>query len=682
MVGAGAGVDADGAVMITDASYDTATSNTISTVTLANYGAGSSIKSNALTTLSLAGTAGTLAIMNATNGAGAVPTANSTLALTVNGLSGVGNTITDTNNEITTLNVTAVGAPSTLQAFADTGLTALTVAGDQVFTLKAVNGSLTSISVSGAAGFSDGGSTHSDGFASRGAAATLVSTSSGPISASIDATTQGFIGSTGVDTIRISSLADATQVVTGGSSTSDELILEGGPYALTAATGAKVTGFETLGVTPNVSGTIDLSALAAGFTKLHILGNSAVEFTNAANNVALQVDKASTLVSVAMAGINGPADTASVSLGTATSDSVNFGTIVMKDAANVGIGTVNLASNGMDFTPGDAVPNFNTVMLVDNGLSMLNVSGTQGLFITGINEATTPATTFTLNNTNTGSAGVTIGGLNDAVLTTLNFMGSGLSRIETLTVPSTAMLAINNTGAQMATVSTLTSTANLTSLTLTGNVQIGDGLVGGTGMTLTSTDGVTISGATDQAHVKLSLAGAAFGMVDSITLGDGNNTVTDGSNAGTVNLTLGTGSNYITLGGATTNSTGLYHITLGAGDEPDYIMVGTGGTGYATAANYVITGAQAGDRIIFASDVASSANALTATPAGATEALTIAAVEAAAASAHGVAYAVFGGNTYLAESVSGVLAGTDTTIVELMGIHDLTAAPGYVIVGP
>ena len=70
--------------------------------------------------------------------------------------------------------------------------------------------------LSGAAGFSDGGSTHSDGFASRGAAATLVSTSSGPISASIDATTQGFIGSTGVDTIRISSLADATQVVTGG----------------------------------------------------------------------------------------------------------------------------------------------------------------------------------------------------------------------------------------------------------------------------------------------------------------------------------------------------------------------------------------------------------------------------------------------------------------------------------
>ncbi|MES2071947.1 MAG: hypothetical protein V4488_16445 [Pseudomonadota bacterium] len=58
--------------------------------------------------------------------------------------------------------------------------------------------------------------------------------------------------------------------------------------------------------------------------------------------------------------------------------------------------------------------------------------------------------------------------------------------------------------------------------------------------------------------------------------------------------------------------------------------------------------------------------------------MTITAIEAAAA--HNVAYAVFGGNTYVAESVSGVLAGSDTTLVELVGVHTLTASTGYLTV--
>jgi hypothetical protein len=106
--------------------------------------------------------------------------------------------------------------------------------------------------------------------------------------------------------------------------------------------------------------------------------------------------------------------------------------------------------------------------------------------------------------------------------------------------------------------------------------------------------------------------------------------------------------------------------------------VGTGGTSYATTPNYVITGAQAGDRISFNADSLSSANSLSATAAGASAAATITAVEAAAAFAHGVAYAVYGGNTYLAQSASGTLASTDTTIVELIGVHSFTASQGYV----
>ena len=679
-VSAAAGVAANGAVSITDANYNTASANTISTVTLSSYGAGSYIRGNALSTLSLAGTAGTLAITNATNGAGAVPTANKTLGLTLNGLSGVSNTITDTNNEITTLNVTTTGADSTLAAFADTGLTTLTVAGSQVLRLNSLNTGLTSITVSGSAGFNDGGTTAAGGFAALGSGLALTTTSSGPINISIDATTQTFTGSTGVDTIRISSRVDATKAVTGGSSSSDELILEGGAYNLSAATGLKVTGFETLGISANVTGTIDMSNLASGFTKFHIIGNSTVAFTKATNNANLQIDKASTQATIVNADNTGPNDTVNVSLGTATTDNVNFGTLIFKDASAVGIGTVNLVSNGVDITPGDAVPNFNTTVINDNGLSTLNISGTQGLRITTLNQTTTQSTTVTINNTNTGSSGVTIAQLTNSKLTSLNFTGTGSTKITTLTDSLATSLAIDNSGSKMATVAAMTSTSNLSSLTLTGNVQIGDGLAAGTGMTLTNTNGLTIDGSTDPAHVKLTLAGAGSGVTDNITLGNGNNVVTNVSIAGTVNLTLGTGSNYVSLGGATTNTTGRYNLTLDAGSAPDYITVGTGGTTYATTPNYVITGIQAGDRISFSADIASSSASLSRTTPGASVAQTITAVESAAAFSHGVAYAIFGGNTYLAQSASGVLSATDTTIIQLMGVHDFTASTGYVTV--
>jgi hypothetical protein len=554
------------------------------------------------------------------------------------------------------------------------------VAGSQVLRLNSMNSSLTAITVSGSAGFDDGGTSAATGFSTRGGAATLTTTSSGAVNVSIDGTTQSFTGSTGVDTIRISSRVDATQTVTGGSSTADELILEGGAYALTAATGVKVTGFETLGVSANVTGTIEMSNLAAGFSKLHIIGNSSVAFTKVSNNMNLQMDKASTQVTVVTADTTGPADTINVSLGTATSDSVNFGTLICKDSTSVGLGTVNLVSNGVDITPGDAVANFNTMVMTDNGLSSLNVSGTQGLKITTLNQATSQATSFTLNNTNSGSAGVNIGVFTDTKLASLNFAGTGVSSITTLTASTTTSLAIDNSGTQTAMVKAMTSTANLRTLTLTGNVQVGDGLVTGTGMTLTWTQGFTVSGSTDAAHVKLTMAGAGAGFTDNLTLGNGNNTVTNVSTSGTVNLTLGTGSNYITLGGATTNSTGLYNVTLGshsAATGVDYITVGTGGTAYASAPNYVITGAVTGDRLSFNADSVSSANALTATTAGGSATQTISAVEAAAAFTHGVAYAVYGGNTYVAESASGVLASTDTTLVELIGTHTFTASTGY-----
>jgi S-layer protein len=666
-----AGVTANGAVSIIDNFYNTTNANHIGTVTLSNYGAGSKIWSAALTSLSLTGTAGTLAL-----DVGATPNpVRTSLALTVNGLSGV-NTITDTRNEITSLNVTATGAASTLTAFADTGLASLTVKGDQSFRLNAINASLTSIAVSESAGFNDGGSTASNGFAARGAAATLTTTSSGAITASLDSTTQSFIGASGVDTIRISSTTDATQTITGGSSSTDELILEGGTYALSAATGIKVTGFEILGVAANVTGTVDLANLNSP-SKLHLIGNSNITFSNAVNNGSLTVDRASTGVTVILADTNGATDTMTVNLGVPTADTVNFGTVVLKDAGNVGVATVNLVSNGVDITQGDSTANNNTLVLTDNGLKTLNFSGTQGLAITTINQATTQAPAITLNNSNTSSFGLLIGTLTDTLLNSLTFTGAGTSVVTTLTAASATSMTITNTGSQLATVGTYTSSASLTSLTLSGNVQIGDGLVGGTGATFTSTNGITIAGATDNAHVKLSLGGAAVGQTNSITVGDGNNTIVDATKFGTVNLTVGTGSNFLVVGGDTTNTTGQFNITLGAGTGASYVTVGTGGTAYATAANYVITGAQVGDRIIFNSDSAATFSTALASSSTSIAGL-LADVDVMAA--HGVAWASFGGNTYVVESISSTLGAFDTTVVKLAGVHTFTASTGSLTV--
>ena len=165
-----------GSVIIQDANYNTAAANTITTVTLNNYAA-SVIKDNALSNLTLQGVAGTLVITNATSG-GALPTANSTLTLTLNTLSGA-NTVVDTNNEIKTLDVVTTSGNSTLAAFIDTGLTKLNVSGSDVVTLPLINSSLTTLTVSGGAGFNDAATTATTGLAALGSALTITDTSGG-----------------------------------------------------------------------------------------------------------------------------------------------------------------------------------------------------------------------------------------------------------------------------------------------------------------------------------------------------------------------------------------------------------------------------------------------------------------------------------------------------------------------
>jgi len=239
---------------------------------------------------------------------------------------------------------------------------------------------------------------------------------------------------------------------------------------------------------------------------------------------------------------------------------------------------------------------------------------------------------------------------------------------------------------------------HLATLTLTGNVVYDDFVIpvlpAGTPAQSAAiafspsnlvTTGVTVSGASDNLGVGLMLTGAAAGNTDSITLGNGANIVIDQSTAGTVDITAGTGTNIIEAGVGYRNTTGTYNIALGApAASPDQIIVGAAGSHYATTtAGTIVTGASKGDLIEFSDSASSSATlaaANLANYANSAAAVTALITQAASAGAHGVAYGVYGGNTYVVETLTGTPGAADTTIVELIGSHGLTASSGYVTI--
>lgn len=670
----------DGAVTINDANSSATGTGTITTVTLLNSGAGSVINDNALATLNLTGTTGTLAITNSNTAA--ITAHGSTLALTLNGLSAAANTITDSNNEISTLNVTTATADSVLAGFTDSHLTTLSVTGTNKLTLNAINSSLTSLTVSGAASFSDGAHIHGTGLAALGGALAISVTSTGTFAAVLDDTSQSFTGAAGADTITVSDLADATKTITGGSAANNEIVFEGGPYGLTSASSGKFVNFQTVGVAGNVSGTIDLSQIDATASTLEVLGNSNVTFAKAAKGAALLVDPgvgAGATVTVKYADSTGASDSTSVTLSSAVSG------LTLQDSAGVGVATLAIANN---LASGETIisPAHTLYSLTDNGLATLTVSGNAGLAISALNETGTMATGFTLNNSSTNDNGVTIGALNDSALASIAFTGTGLSNVSVNT--SAASFTVTNGGNALNGIGTLTD-ASLTSLTLPANVALGQASTALTtnGLQDSSTAGVTVSGAADNAHVTVNLtAGAASGKTDSITLGNGNNVVVDASAAGAVNITLGSGANLVELGTGSLNTTAHYTVTLAArtATPPNAIYVGAAGTNYASAPSVVVTGATTGDIIAFGNDSSSSGAALTATSLSGQSSVAgaIAALEAAVSgAADKVAYGVYGGNTYIVETTTGTVGATDTAVIEVTGAQTLFASVGYVTLG-
>jgi hypothetical protein len=306
-----------------------------------------------------------------------------------------------------------------------------------------------------------------------------------------------------------------------------------------------------------------------------------------------------------LAGTGAAAKSVTVTLGGSTSPGVDFGTVSLKDVNGNGIGTVSLASNGVNITTGNATANSNQVVITDNGITQLNVSGSQGLVIGGT--TTDNATTLTINNTNTGSAGLSVTRLNAVNLDTLTFTGTGATNVALLDDGAIANLTITNSGTGTANVGKIyedintTDTTALTTLTLSGAVTTGTKAVP---VNINTTSAaVTVNGATDNAGVALKF-NANNTNATTVTLGNGNNYVHTVATSGGGDITTGSGMDWVQQGslGASTKSSlvstgaGMDTIVTGVGysatvvtkaaggDGADYIQVqSSGGTTYVAA---------------------------------------------------------------------------------------------------
>jgi S-layer protein len=400
-----------GAVTIADANAASTTkAATIATVTLNNYG-NSTISSNALSTLNLSGTAGTLGITT-----GLTTPTNTTLALNLNKVSGT-NTITDSTAAgggagYTAINVTTSGAASTLANIAAVDVTTLSVAGDQKLTLTTAAGlsSLSTVTVSGAASFTSSAAT------GLGAVKTLTSTSTGTTTVTVDATAVAVTGGAGVEAITYEAAIGATAkidlgagndslklfaattkgaTITGGDGT-DTLVVADGDFIDGVVT---YSSFEVADITSAAAGTLDMDYLASATSIISKGTFGATDITDAvAGTTVSMTSVASTntttgaALSYALKDDTGTADSVTVSLNSldtdtnvAASDDVD-GKLTVTSFTADGIETFNISSNASttdgDLTAGDYV---NTITsLAGDAVKTLTLTGAADLTITDL----------------------------------------------------------------------------------------------------------------------------------------------------------------------------------------------------------------------------------------------------------------------------------------------------------
>ena len=405
---AGAGGVDVGAVAIADANVGSATlANTITTVSVTNYGT-STVKSDALTSLSLtnssaAAASGTLTI---TNGKA------TTLDLTVNGgTKGLGAVTAPT---YTTLNVHTAGT-DTAVAVTAAAATALKIDGPNALNLTgSAFTSLKTVTVSGAAGVTGdfSGGTVTD---------VNVSASTGNNTVVIDATKATFEGGSGNETVTIA--AAPTKAISGGSG-ADTLVLN-----VVAATfsnpsaNANISGFETLGLGSLANGSYDatgFSALTEGAVA------AAVTYTNVAAGAGLTIT-----------ATPGNATTYTLKDATGTSDSL---ALTLK-ASGTGISAGSVTAAGIESV---------TVNATDSSATAKAGATADSLTLVATSAATvtvTGNTTLTLTSDSTNAKLATVdasgmtGGLSYTAVGTLAQTVKGGATANTLAAHANSTLA-------------------------------------------------------------------------------------------------------------------------------------------------------------------------------------------------------------------------------------------------
>ena len=334
------------------------------------------------------------------------------------------------------------------------------------------------------------------------------------------------------------------------------------------------------------------------------------------------------------------------------------------DFIKVGSGvtvTISSASATVDILSG-----FASLALTDNGLTTLDLTGTTG----GVT-LTDPSgqTSLTIN-----VSGLDLtGGITDSShhVTGLTLSGTGTSSIDTLGL------------------------SVLTALTVSGDVSLGSA---GTPISLPSSLS-TLSLSGDSGNVYLDVNSGGFAITlgsganqltdnhggNAITAGNGDNTILNAGTTGADAITVGNGNNMITdhsasSGGSITVGTGYNTIDV-ASHAGSVLHLGTDGN-YNTddvTPNVIVENATAGVTIKFTGSAAIAQYSLANHTAGDSPTLIHALEGDLLGHPQSAVAETFGGNTYIVESLTGILGPADTVIVELVGLHDINLPSGQIV---
>ncbi len=667
---AGKGGVTQGVVEIDDTG---ATADTLTTVSVTGYATGSFVKSDALTTLTLASNtaSSSMAVHNATT---------TTLGLTVNGL-GTGSTVNlDAGGATyTTLNLSVAGTSTA--AITAASVKSLTVDGSKVATLtSSVFTALETLTVTGSAGVT---------VVASGASVKTVNTTgtTGTNTITIDATVAKYTGGAGVDAVTTSAAAPSKAVSLGGDN--DSLTLATGT---TTATGVLTggDGSDTLAMAMadavTASATATFSSSFEGFEKLKINGVAA----GAAGTVNVaNMDSINYVISNAVGTVAAVKEVLKVTLAGAPINTDTFifdGVTFTYSDVSPTLAEFITGIAGTAFTTWDVTASDATSVTFTNKTAAAVTDAVSGDFTGTYAGTKTPSITTQSVTAVTASGLLTIDNLASAGTLELASAGAGATvlvkdaatgtadSLNIVLTSGTALTAGTVTAANIESIvltstdsdTVVTPTVHVNSLTLTADKATSFTATGNTGLTLTgSTALTTINGwALTGAFTVTSLNTTA---ATTITGGAGNDVL--GAATGTTADVLTGGAGNDTL----TANAGLNVLTGGAGTDTFKIMTSTANANsYAT-----ITDATKGDYVQFAV-VGTPVFKQTQISLGETAVFQDFANAAVYNLAQGeIGWFAYAGNTYIVQDAGGTTAtftNSDDIIVKLTGVVDLSTA--------